>query len=67
MTLANKRGLEFFLLSGGISIAGEALEAEAWGRLPAGLELTARVGPTGARVWLKEARLRHTDILPMPA
>lgn len=45
---------------------GEGLEAQGWGRLPAGQALTATVGPDGARVWFKDAPLQHPDVLPMP-
>src|SRR5215470_10852399 len=67
VTIANPRGLEFFVLSGRLMINGETLEAESWGRLPAGTGLTATVGPAGARLWLKDAPLLHTDLIEFPA
>ncbi|MGF7212657.1 hypothetical protein GGE65_007292 [Skermanella aerolata] len=67
ITIANTRGLEFFVLSGQLTIDGETLEPQSWGRLPARIGLTATVGPKGARIWLKDAPLLHPDILQMPA
>jgi quercetin dioxygenase-like cupin family protein len=64
--VANTRGLEFFVLSGGLTIGGETLEPESWGRLPAGTDLTAAVGRRSARIWLKDAPLLHPDVLRMP-
>ncbi|MGH6805355.1 MAG: cupin domain-containing protein [Ensifer adhaerens] len=65
ITVANTRGLEFLVLSGGLTIRGEMLEPQSWGRLPAGTNLTATVGPNGARIWLKDAPLQHPDALQM--
>lgn len=67
VTIANTRGLEFFILSGGLTIGGETLEPQSWGRLPVGTDLTAIVGPEGARIWLKDAPLLHPDVLEIPA
>ena len=61
MTVANPRGLEFLVLSGRVSVGGETLEAQGWGRLPAGVPLAADTGPQGARLWLKDAPLAYTD------
>lgn len=66
VTIDNERGLEFLVVSGGFTAEGETLEAQSWGRLPAGHALEAQVGPEGAKVWLKAAPLQHPDILPMP-
>ena len=67
VTIANARGLEFFVLSGRVIINGETLEPQSWGRLPAGVGLTATVGPASARLWLKDAPLLHPDLLKIPA
>jgi quercetin dioxygenase-like cupin family protein len=67
VTVANPRGLEFFVLSGGVIINGETLQPQSWGRLPAGIGLSATVGPAGARLWLKDAPLLHADLLKIPA
>lgn len=66
LTLANARGLEFLLVSGGLTVGRELLEPQGWGRLPGGTDLVATVGPQGARVWLKDAPLEHPDALRMP-
>lgn len=66
VTVANGRGLEFLVLSGSLTVDREELEAQSWGRLPAGQALKAAVGPEGARIWIKEAPLQHPDVLPMP-
>ncbi|MCA1439965.1 cupin domain-containing protein [Ensifer sp. IC4062] len=66
VAVANTRGLEFLVLSGGLTIGGETLAPQSWGRLPAGTDLTAIIGPEGARIWLKDAPLMHPDVLQMP-
>ncbi|WP_026620173.1 quercetin dioxygenase-like cupin family protein [Ensifer sp. WSM1721] len=66
ISVANRRGLEFLVLSGGLTIGGETLEPQSWGRLPAGTDLIAIIGAEGARIWLKDAPLMHPDVLPMP-
>jgi hypothetical protein len=60
-------GLELLVLSGQLIIDGESLEPQSWGRLPAGIGLTATVGPEGATIWLKDAPLLHPDLLEIPA
>lgn len=67
VTVENPRGLEVLALSGAIETGGETLTAQSWLRLPAGHPLTATVGADGARLWIKDAPLRHPDILPMPS
>jgi quercetin dioxygenase-like cupin family protein len=62
----NGQGLEFLLLSGGLLVNGEELEAQSWGRLPPGQDLRALVGAAGAQIWFKAAPLEHRDILQMP-
>jgi quercetin dioxygenase-like cupin family protein len=66
LTITNERGLEFMILSGSVNVRGKNLGAHGWGRLPAGEPLVAKAGPGGAQVWIKDAPLRHPDILPMP-
>ncbi|MCA1407271.1 cupin domain-containing protein [Ensifer sp. IC3342] len=66
VSVANTRGLEFLVLSGGLIIGGETLEPQSWGRLPAGTDLIAIISPEGARIWLKDAPLMHPDVLQMP-
>lgn len=67
VTVENERGLEFLVLSGELSVGGETLEAQGWGRLPAGMDLIATAGHQGARIWIKDAPLLHPDVLQMPA
>jgi hypothetical protein len=55
------------VLSGEFSVGGEKLEAQGWGRLPAGIDLIGTAGPQGARIWIKDAPLLHPDVLQMPA
>lgn len=66
VTAENPRGLEFVVLSGSLTIGPETLEAQGWGRLPAGQALRATAGPAGAQVWVKDAPLQHPDVLRMP-
>ncbi len=66
VALGNQRGLEFLVLSGGLTVGGETLEPQSWGRLPAGTSLKATVGPQGAKIWIKEAHLLHPDVCQLP-
>lgn len=58
----NSRGLELLVLSGSFSDGREELQRWSWLRLPAGADLHARVGPGGARIWLKSAPLLHDRV-----
>lgn len=60
--LDNPEGLELLVLDGGFSDGNDRLDAQSWLRLPAGTPLHARVGPEGARVWFKAARLLHDNV-----
>ena len=64
--IANPRGLEMLVLSGNVTVDGQALGAQGWHRRPAGMPLEARIGVAGARVWIKDAPLQHADVLQMP-
>ena len=66
VTVENEHGLEFLVITGTFTSAGETLEPQSWGRLPAGRALKAQAGPEGTRVWIKEAPLQHPDVLAMP-
>ena len=61
VTVENTKGLEFLLLSGGLTVGGDTLEPQTWGRLPAGVALHARASHEGARVWIKRGPLLHED------
>ena len=62
VTVENSKGLEFLLLSGGLTLGGETLEPQAWGRLPAGMALDAQALHHGARVWIKCGPLMHGNV-----
>jgi anti-sigma factor ChrR (cupin superfamily) len=62
VTVENRNGLEFLLVSGGLTVNGEKLEPQAWGRLPAGTALHAKVSNNGARVWMKRGPLMHDNV-----
>jgi quercetin dioxygenase-like cupin family protein len=62
VTVENTEGLEFLVLRGGLIVNGETLEPQAWGRLPAGMALQARVSGEGARVWMKHGPLMHENV-----
>jgi anti-sigma factor ChrR (cupin superfamily) len=66
ITVPNVRGLEFLVISGSIRVADASLGPQGWGRFPAAEALFAEVGSEGATVWLKDAPLQHTNILPLP-
>jgi quercetin dioxygenase-like cupin family protein len=65
--IENNQGLEFLLLSGDVTLNGEQLRAQSWGRLPAGQAFSAVVGTERAKVWFKQAPLEHQNVLQMPA
>lgn len=62
----NERGIEFFVLAGSLALNGGKVDAQSWGRLPAGVDFDASVGASGAVVWMKLAPLLHDDVLGMP-
>ena len=66
VTVANRRGLEFLVVSGSLAFDHEALEPLSWGRLPAGTAWQACAGRQGARIWMKHAPLLHPDVCALP-
>ncbi len=66
VTIDNRRGLEFLVLSGSLTFADESLEPLSWARLPAGTPLQANIGPQGARLWIKHAPLLHPAVCQLP-
>ncbi|CDX57691.1 Anti-ECFsigma factor ChrR [Mesorhizobium plurifarium] len=66
ITVENHRGLEFLVLSGNLTVGGEKLETQSWGRLPAGNPLEAMTGPKSVQIWMKDGPLQHANVLPMP-
>lgn len=66
VVLENRRGLEFFVVAGELTVGSETLGPLSWGRLPAQRQLAATVGPCGATIWLKDAPILHPDLLRMP-
>ncbi len=62
VTVENIKGLEFLVLHGGLTVGGEMLEPQAWGRLPAGMALQAEVSGSGARLWMKQGPLLHENV-----
>ncbi len=61
----NPEGLELLTLAGAFTEGGDVLRRWSWLRLPGGAPLRARVGPEGARVWLKSAPVAHANLCPM--
>lgn len=51
-------GMEILVLEGGFLEHSDALTRYSWLRLPEGRDLSASVGDTGARVWIKTGHLR---------
>jgi anti-sigma factor ChrR (cupin superfamily) len=62
VALDNPDGLELLVLDGGFTDGIDELGEQGWLRLPAGTPFHARVGPEGARVWFKAARLLHDNV-----
>jgi len=63
----NPRGLEFVIVAGNLAMGSETLQAQSWGRLPAGERLKGQTGLTGVEIWIREAPLLHANVLPIPA
>jgi quercetin dioxygenase-like cupin family protein len=63
LQFSNPDGLEILTLSGAFSDGKEMFEAQSWLRLPAGFFLNAKVGPNGARIWLKAGPLLQDKIV----
>ena len=61
ITVENAEGLELLLVSGSLLIEGETMNPQDWARWPAMLDLHARAGEGGARVWMRQAPLLHPD------
>ena len=51
-------GVELFVLEGGFEQSDEAFSYHSWLRLPEGGALSAKVGPDGAKLWIKTGHLR---------
>jgi hypothetical protein len=51
-------GFELLVLEGGFTEGGETYLPQSWLRLPIGEHFSARVGPEGCRVWVKEGHFR---------
>jgi quercetin dioxygenase-like cupin family protein len=58
----NPRGLEFFVISGALATGDTLLTAESWGRLPAGMALSAQVSSIGVEIWMKSGPLIHQNV-----
>lgn len=65
--VANPRGLQLLVVDGGFSDGLDAMRRWSWLRLPAGEPLRARVGKSGARVWMKSAPALHDDVCKFDA
>lgn len=51
-------GLELFVLEGGFEESGDQLRKGSWLRVPVGSKAEIKVGPDGAKVWIKSGHLR---------
>lgn len=54
-------GAEFLVLDGTFTDGEDQCRTQSWLRLPRGGKLSARVGPDGARVWIKTGHLRFVE------
>ncbi len=61
VTLDPEGGIEILVLEGSFAEAGEIFSEQSWLRLPMGSRLSARAGPGGCRVWVKEGHLRYVQ------
>jgi anti-sigma factor ChrR (cupin superfamily) len=60
--LPNPDGLEVLVLEGSFDDAGEIFARHSWLRLPPKTPLHARVGPEGARAWIKSGALVQENL-----
>ena len=65
VSLSPEGGLEILVLEGSFTEAGENFSEQSWLRLPVGSRLSAKAGPEGCRLWVKEGHLRYAR--PVPA
>jgi len=54
----DRGGAELFVLEGSFEESGDRLQKHSWLRSPIGGEVRAKVGPDGAKVWIKTGHLR---------
>ena len=54
-------GAELLVLGGTFTEGDDTLRYQSWLRLPVGGQLKAKVGPNGAKVWIKSGHLRHVE------
>jgi quercetin dioxygenase-like cupin family protein len=66
VAIENKRGLEALVLAGHLSIGDQNLATQGWIRLPTGAALRGMAGPEGAKIWVKDAPLLHSDVCRIP-
>lgn len=65
--VVSRSGLEWLVLEGSFTAAGESFLPWSWIRMPAGDGLKVQVGAEGARLWLKEGVQPASRRLPRPA
>ncbi|HZV08250.1 MAG TPA: cupin domain-containing protein [Novosphingobium sp.] len=63
LDLPNPDGIELLVLSGAFASAEEHLSRWSWLRLPAGEQLTGKVGEEGAQVWIRRGPLIHPHVV----
>ncbi|MEL6432810.1 MAG: cupin domain-containing protein [Pseudomonadota bacterium] len=58
LSLEAPDGLELLVLEGGFEESGETFKTHSWLRLPKGYTTKAKVGETGAKLWVKRDHLK---------
>jgi len=56
-----EKGAEVFVLDGSFTDKNDVLVKHSWLRIPVGGRLNAKVGASGARIWMKEKHLPYVD------
>ena len=56
--IESEGGVEIFVIEGSFEASGDHLKTQSWLRAPDGKSIIARVGPQGAKVWVKSGHLR---------
>lgn len=59
--LSEAGGIEILVLEGGFAENGESFAAQSWLRLPPGMDLEAKAGPSGCLCWIKTGHLGTRD------
>ncbi len=61
ISLDVSKGAEILVLDGSFDEGSDNMQPLSWMRIPEGSAFTAKIGDSGARVWIKSGHLRHAE------